>query len=258
VNGERRLTVVVCSGPVCRDQRGSAELRKHLDDTIAVRALGDRVQVVDEVCLGHCLRGPNVLVVEESQRTVLYNRMTVADLDRATDEALGKVKPAIHLMGDSRDALWADLIGADRAKAAAAIRTFLAFAPDQVEYIGRRLPKSTPEIRDKIRGLIEDLGSPVFRTRDAASVGLLALGSPAMPAVRAAAGSTNPEVKERARKILKDYQTVGGDGVTASRVVRVVERAGSEAAVKLLTAFVDGEYGEDVVGPAKTALARKQ
>jgi (2Fe-2S) ferredoxin len=88
VNGERRLTVVVCSGPVCRDQRGSAELRKHLADTIAVRELGDRVRVVDEVCLGHCLRGPNVLVVEENQRTVLYNRMTVADLDRVVERHL--------------------------------------------------------------------------------------------------------------------------------------------------------------------------
>lgn len=99
---ERRLTVVVCSGPVCRDQRGSAELRQHLDETIAARGLADRVRVVDEVCLGHCLRGPNVLVVEENDgaapfdprlgaaapRAVLYNRMTRADLDRVVERHL--------------------------------------------------------------------------------------------------------------------------------------------------------------------------
>ena len=101
---ERRLTVVVCSGPVCRDQRGSAELRKHLDDTIAARGLAGRVQVVDEVCLGHCLRGPNVLVADETDgtegspfdprlgtaapRTVLYNRVTIEDLDRVVERHL--------------------------------------------------------------------------------------------------------------------------------------------------------------------------
>jgi (2Fe-2S) ferredoxin len=94
---ERRLTVVVCSGPVCRDQRGSAELRRHLDETIAARGLADRVRVVDEVCLGHCLRGPNVLVVEEgvdiglgaaAPRAVLYNRMTRGDLDRVVERHL--------------------------------------------------------------------------------------------------------------------------------------------------------------------------
>ena len=101
----RRLTVVVCSGPVCRDQRGSAELRQHLDETIAARGLADRVRVVDEVCLGHCLRGPNVLVVEESgagseappfdprlgvaaPRAVLYNRVTRDDLDRVVERHL--------------------------------------------------------------------------------------------------------------------------------------------------------------------------
>jgi len=105
VTGARRLTVVVCSGPVCRDQRGSAALRTHLEARIAERGLGDRVRVEDEVCLGHCLRGPNVLVHEEPDpgaasdpadpaadlwgpRAVLYNRMTIADLDRVVDRHL--------------------------------------------------------------------------------------------------------------------------------------------------------------------------
>ena len=96
-----RLTVIVCSGPVCRDQRGSGELRAHLDRTIAARDLGARIRVVDEVCLGHCLRGPNIVVHEDRAdepadpalgaalpNGVLYNRMTLEDLDRVIERHL--------------------------------------------------------------------------------------------------------------------------------------------------------------------------
>jgi (2Fe-2S) ferredoxin len=82
-----RLTVVVCKGPVCGDNRGSAALTAHLGATVAARGLQDRVEVVEEVCLGHCLRGPNVLVEAQGQ-PVLYNRMTVEELDRVVDRHL--------------------------------------------------------------------------------------------------------------------------------------------------------------------------
>jgi (2Fe-2S) ferredoxin len=115
------MTVVVCRGPVCGDRRDAAGLSAHLIESIARRGLGDRVRVSEEVCLGHCLRGPNVLVCESndpsnpgqveggaggaggvaltSGRTVLYNRMTVADLDRVIDRHLVggiAVRPLMH------------------------------------------------------------------------------------------------------------------------------------------------------------------
>ena len=39
---------------------------------------------------------------------------SVADLDRATDLALGRMKPAKPLAGKDRDAAWANLLGSDR------------------------------------------------------------------------------------------------------------------------------------------------
>ena len=49
-------------------------------------------RLVEETCLGHCLRGPNVLVQEEGSDVdfggVLYNRMTLEDLDRVIDRHL--------------------------------------------------------------------------------------------------------------------------------------------------------------------------
>ena len=94
------LSVVVCRGPVCGAHRDAAALTAHLVESVARRGLGDRVRVSEEVCLGHCLRGPNVLVCEEDtsvperapgsrpERAVLYNRMTVPDLDRVIDRHL--------------------------------------------------------------------------------------------------------------------------------------------------------------------------
>ena len=90
----QRLTVVVCKGPVCGEQRGSAALTAHLEAKVDARGLRERVDVVEEVCLGHCLRGPNVLVCPEGSDArfgagaVLYNRMTIEELDRVIDRHL--------------------------------------------------------------------------------------------------------------------------------------------------------------------------
>lgn len=92
MNDARRLTVVVCRGPTCGEKRGSAALADRLAETIRARGLEDRVSLVDEYCLGHCLRGPNILVQEEGTAEpfggVLYNRMTVDELDRVIEKHL--------------------------------------------------------------------------------------------------------------------------------------------------------------------------
>ena len=89
------MNVVVCRGPVCGDKRGSAALTAHLGASLIARNLQDRVTVSEEICLGHCLRGPNVLVSDAddpdglaSSRAILYNRMTVDDLDRVVERHL--------------------------------------------------------------------------------------------------------------------------------------------------------------------------
>jgi (2Fe-2S) ferredoxin len=88
-----RFTVVVCKGPTCGDRRNSEQLIEHLTRTVAARGLGERIRVLTETCLGHCLRGPNILVQNEEQERngidgVLYNRMTVEDLERVIDSHL--------------------------------------------------------------------------------------------------------------------------------------------------------------------------
>lgn len=92
------LNVIVCRGPVCGDRRGATQLLEHLRARIAARGLADRVSVSEEICLGHCLRGPNILVAEgdaalaglggASGGGVLYNHMTLEDVDRVVERHL--------------------------------------------------------------------------------------------------------------------------------------------------------------------------
>ena len=82
----------MCRGPTCGDSAARARWRRASPRPSGRAGLEDRVHVVDEVCLGHCLRGPNILVQEEGAAEpfggVLYNRMTVGDLDRVIEKHL--------------------------------------------------------------------------------------------------------------------------------------------------------------------------
>jgi len=64
---------------------------------------------------------------------------------------------------------------------------------------------STPQQIDQ---LIRKLDNESFRAREAAQSKLLAIGSPALPALKAAAGSKSPEVRLRARAIVAALQRV--------------------------------------------------
>ena len=187
---------------------------------------------------------------------------SVAELDRATDLALGRMRPAKPLAGKDRDAAWANLLGSDRAKATSAIRTFLASAPDQVTYIGEMLAKPDAE-KDRtarIRKLAADLDDDDFDVRESATAALVKVGAPVLDAMRTlAANSPSDEVRFRARVILRklgaDGKPVGQSGKMA-RIVRVLERAGTQDARDLLTRTADGEFGFDGAPDARMALNR--
>lgn len=96
-----RLTVIVCQGPTCGEKRNSEALYRRLEETISQRGLSEQITLWRETCFGHCLRGPNILVCDSDEigarwavptpgksSAVLYNRMTVADLDRVIDRHL--------------------------------------------------------------------------------------------------------------------------------------------------------------------------
>ena len=187
---------------------------------------------------------------------------TIEDLDKATDAALGRVKPAKPLAGKEREAQWTDLLGADRVKAATAQRAFLASAADHVGFIGEQFGKTAVDKATlaRVQKLLKELDADDFDVRDRATDELIKLGPVAADAVRALmAAPPNDEVGYRARLIMRKWggagQPVSAAGRTV-RAVRVLERAGTADALALLGKLADGEFGFDVSPDAKAALAR--
>jgi hypothetical protein len=177
---------------------------------------------------------------------VLLGR-TAADLDRATDEALGRVRRP--LAGRERDALWLDLLGPDRGRAVTAYRAFLAAAPEQAAYIGDHLPRADEATLARVRKLVGDLDDDRFHVREAATRDLARVGRVASDVLRLAARSDSAEVRRRAELVLGHL-----DAPSPLRVVRVLERAGTADARGVLTRLAAGEYGAEYVEDATTAL----
>ena len=97
----RRLTVLVCRGPTCGDQRGGHQLYESLSQALVARGLTAQVTLAGETCFGHCLRGPNILVCNTAEveaaggsadlaapSAVLYNRMTLPELQKVIERHL--------------------------------------------------------------------------------------------------------------------------------------------------------------------------
>jgi (2Fe-2S) ferredoxin len=98
----RRFTLMVCRGPTCGEARGSAVLTARAREMVVARGLEEQVAVLEETCFGHCLRGPNILVYDTDEAagarvygpgsgatsSVLYNRMTVTDLEKVVERHL--------------------------------------------------------------------------------------------------------------------------------------------------------------------------
>ncbi len=185
---------------------------------------------------------------------------SIEDLDKATDAALGRAKLAKPLEGAERDAAWRELWGQDRGKAAAALRKFLATSPEQVEYIATHLPKTDPQVHSRVLHLIKDLDAMDFDIRQKASDELVKIGPPAVDLLRTAMQtSPSDEVRYRAEEVLVGKVGSGhalSRSALGSRVIRVLERAGTEESKKLLSKLADGVYGPDYVEDAKAATQR--
>jgi hypothetical protein len=192
---------------------------------------------------------------------------SIAELDAATDTALGKGKADATLDPKYREALWEDLFEKDRVKSGGAVRGLLTAAPEAVPLIADRLPPTTQspeEVKErakKIGTYISQLGGEAdFDTRLAAEEALDKLGPLAEPAVRAALTSADPEVRYRANRLMRRLKLEEGESslaaARAGRVVRILERANTADAKALLKKMTDGVYGTEYLEPSAAALAR--
>lgn len=194
---------------------------------------------------------------------VLLGR-TVADLDAKSDELLGKTKPKVKLDGKARDDAWAAFGGRDAEKAGPAIRAFLAAAPEQVNFVRDRLTAvgsaGEKALRARVADLVVKLGSDDFEVRTAADAELEQLGDAAREEIGEAAKSPNAEVEYRAKRLAVRLRFAADatplPGIRAARVARVLERAATADAKKLLGEMAAGDFGPFHAVAAKAALGR--
>jgi hypothetical protein len=97
------------------------------------------------------------------------------------------------------------------------------------EYLAQQTPAATPEdLKAKIDKLVKELGADEWAARENASKELLKIGKPALPALKEALKSKDPEVATRAKDLV---EKVEGSGSAVDQL-RALGPAG-QAAVQL-------------------------
>jgi WD40 repeat protein len=157
------------------------------------------------------------------------------------------------------DAAWRALAEADGRAAFRAQGAFLADPAAAVGRIGAGVkPAAAPDPK-RLAGLVADLDSPDFATRERASKGLTEVGRPALAALKEAARTTgSAEVRKRATDLVEliDRPTHLPADLRAVRAVEVLEWVGTAAARELLAGLAKGEPAAPVTAAAVAALPR--
>jgi hypothetical protein len=121
-----------------------------------------------------------------------------------------------------------------------------------MEFLRKQLPAVSDAAR--IKALIKELGDESFAVRVKASKELTAIGASAVPQLREAAESSDPETKKRAKQCLKDIGSLLDEGTVAS-AIRLTARRKSPGAAELLLDWA-ARTGDDSIGrEVRDALA---
>jgi hypothetical protein len=157
------------------------------------------------------------------------------------------------------DAAWRALAEAHGRAAFQAQGHLLAVPAEAVKLIADRVKPAMAPDPKRLAGLVADLDSPDFATRERASKGLAEVGRPALAAVREVARSTgSAEVRKRATDLVEliDRPTYLPADLRAVRAVEVLEWLGTAAARDLLAGLAKGEPAAPVTAAAAAGLQR--
>jgi RNA polymerase sigma factor (sigma-70 family) len=150
--------------------------------------------------------------------------------------------------------LWADLGGADAARAYLAVWTLAAAPKQAVALLGDRLRSVTAADPKRVGPLLADLDSARFAVRKRAERKLEKLGESAEPALRTAlAGTPSVEVRQRVEQVLRK---LGRRRLGYVRALEVLELLGAAEAGPLLEKLAGGASGAALTVEAKASLRR--
>jgi RNA polymerase sigma factor (sigma-70 family) len=166
----------------------------------------------------------------------------------------------VPLAAAERDALRADLSGADAARAWRAVWRLGDAPDDAVRVAGGGLKPVSPAPADEVRALLADLDGDSFARREAAAKRLKELGPRAGAALRAALrAGPSAEGRKRVEALLAALEESGpptADEVQQLRAVTVLERAGTPEARTLLAELAGGAPDARLTREARAALGR--
>ncbi len=123
--------------------------------------------------------------------------------------------------------------------------------PGLLEFFRRRVPTENDQAR--FTGLIRQLGSSDFQTREKATSELIALGPVVLPELRQARKDPDAEVKRRVAQCVEVIEREASPPVTAA-AVRLLKARAPAGAVGVLLAFLPHANDEGVEEEITTAL----
>jgi HEAT repeat protein len=112
----------------------------------------------------------------------------------------------------------------------------------------------------RLKDLVADLGSKIFRKRGHATRALIAAGSPALPFLRAGLTSADVEIATRARACITEIETGPGKALASAGARQLLRRAPAQGLETLLgyIPFADNDDVEQEVLHALCALAVRE
>jgi hypothetical protein len=157
----------------------------------------------------------------------------------------------------AREALWADLAGADAARAFDALRTLSASPGQAVALLKERLRPASPPDPERLARLLADLESDGVERRRQAEVELQGLGELAGATLRQALDRHPPLGLRQRLERLRDKLLVPTPGQLRDvRAVELLELIGSAEARQLLQALAAGVPDTRLTREAKGAMRR--
>jgi hypothetical protein len=159
------------------------------------------------------------------------------------------------------EGMWAELAGADGARAYRAVLRLGAAGPKGAALLKRRLKGGPPPEEARISRLIADLDSEDFATREKATAALAALGARAGPALRRAVESAaSTELRARAERLLKRLdvppEALPSQELVRLRAVEALEANATPEARAVLTELAASPAADALKHEANASLRR--
>jgi hypothetical protein len=152
---------------------------------------------------------------------------------------------------------WDRLADADAVAAFASMKLLAAHPAVAVPLLRTHLSPVTTVAAKRVATLIDELDSPVFTTREAASKELSAAADTVAGELKkAAAGATSAEQRQRLDRLLESAGETSPDQLRRVRAVEVLERAGTDSAKRLLSDLATGAAAARMTKEATRALGR--